>query len=949
MKTNLRKVALFMALVMVFISFSNALPAGVFAQSDSFNAVPTAAAFSTTSPGGLTFSYPRGNNGFEPSYYPSQGSTHHFGVVFFANVTYSDIVFQWYRNGEAFGAPIHRANVTGPAHRVGITLSNVNEADHGGAWHLTARTYVNGVATFFDRTSRNSYLWVRSGGGNNQPPNGGGNNGGNVDMTNRPGENAGWGVTFTYPNFDDRLNVNANSTVNFHVHAHITGAARDANFSELRFEWLRNGEVWQGAGGTGSIPAGDIVNPGHAGIRLQLPGAPQAQRGGVWQLRVLTIGPDGNVLFTDYTHGVFLTTRGQGGGDSTFRPPTSNPTLIMTSNGVATVRTADSGFPLNQHVQTPPGSVLRFTVTPSVGEHLHGVTATAGVVSEIQRGNGYYTFTFTMPHTNAEISLDIGAPRIALHGIEFEQEFAYDLPDLIPPFINDVDVRILRFLDGIYRVTISVDDVTLDPRSENPFFFWQSNEGTFHDIIDYRQPYAQFTFKANPGTANRNVQLIMGVGDRLGQVDRVSITLKGNDADYVPLTAEFEAFETPMFAPFAIEQAEELAQAFRTEFNPSLRTNIAFALDTSADMNTIDPALEIPTIFENLTDLAPAGTHFSVVAGSSVTSLTNADGVTATMNRITSYSGTVDTSQLLPLAASTLGGGNIQNVIVYAASAWDYSLISQAQDLEQRGFIVYLLIHESDEQMAYHLQNIHPNTIVYTEITELKEALHQLQMFDNFDSIVPLSITPFAADASQAFPFTDVADNHWARAFILNMYNRQVITGRGNNIFDPNTPATIAEFLVMTMNLAGLQQYSPAGSQWARNYIDFGLENQFFVTVFEPGISLDAAVTASNVPITREFAFYLLYRVFSEHTPETVWNRIRSAYPIFPIPEFVDASYISADYFDEINALFKIGVVTGRPNLTLAPKDAITRAEVTSLLFRMVTNVHRLRKTSTKM
>ena len=323
-RSILRTIALSLAAVMFFTTVVAAVPDNLHAAesggshiSRTIGIAPTA---TTSSPGALTFSYPRGNNGFEYNYYPSHGSTHHFGVEFSANVAYSDIVFQWYRNDVPFGEPIRRANVTSPAHRVTITLRNVNEAEHGGAWHLVATTYVNGAATFTDRTSRNSHLWVRGGSGNNNNGGNNNNNGGNgdVDMTNRPGENAGFGVSFTYPNFDDRLNVNQNSTVNFNIHAHITGATRDANFSELRFEWLRNGEVWQGAGGTGSIPASDIINPGHAGIRLQLPGAPQAQRGGVWQLRVLTIGADGSVLFTDYTHGVFLTTRmpssGSGGG-----------------------------------------------------------------------------------------------------------------------------------------------------------------------------------------------------------------------------------------------------------------------------------------------------------------------------------------------------------------------------------------------------------------------------------------------------------------------------------------------------------------------------------------------------------------------------------------------------------------------------------------------------------
>ena len=117
------------------------------------------------------------------------------------------------------------------------------------------------------------------------------------------------------------------------------------------------------------------------------------------------------------------------------------------------------------------------------------------------------------------------------HGIEFEQQFVSHLPDLVPPRINDVDVQVLRFLDGIYRITVSLDDVTLDDRAINPFFFWESDGGTFHDIIDDRETYAQFTFRANPGTAGQNVQLIVSVGDGLGQVNPAGLTLKGNDAD----------------------------------------------------------------------------------------------------------------------------------------------------------------------------------------------------------------------------------------------------------------------------------------------------------------------------------------------------------------------------------------------------------------------------------
>ncbi|MCL2400880.1 MAG: S-layer homology domain-containing protein [Defluviitaleaceae bacterium] len=78
-----------------------------------------------------------------------------------------------------------------------------------------------------------------------------------------------------------------------------------------------------------------------------------------------------------------------------------------------------------------------------------------------------------------------------------------------------------------------------------PFFFWASNEGTFEDVVDYRESYASFTFPANPGTGGRDVYLVMGVGDGLGQVDRVRIPLKGNDADFIA----FEAFDAQLQLP----------------------------------------------------------------------------------------------------------------------------------------------------------------------------------------------------------------------------------------------------------------------------------------------------------------------------------------------------------------------------------------------------------------
>ena len=110
--------------------------------------------------------------------------------------------------------------------------------------------------------------------------------------------------------------------------------------------------------------------------------------------------------------------------------------------------------------------------------------------------------------------------RRILHGIEFEQQFMYDMPNLIPPKIHYIDLEVLHFERGIYRITMHLADTTLDPRAQFPFFFWHSSGGRFVNLIDDQPEYAEFVFMANPGTFEQDVRIVIGIGDGLGQVYR---------------------------------------------------------------------------------------------------------------------------------------------------------------------------------------------------------------------------------------------------------------------------------------------------------------------------------------------------------------------------------------------------------------------------------------------
>ncbi|MCL2218074.1 MAG: copper amine oxidase N-terminal domain-containing protein [Defluviitaleaceae bacterium] len=123
------------------------------------------------------------------------------------------------------------------------------------------------------------------------------------------------GVSFDYVNFPQTASVNLNANRNFHIHAQLTPEGRASDFAAMHFTWLRNGQPWASEGGGGSIPATDILNPGFAGIRLQLEGGlTQAQRGGNWTLQVSLVSSTGEVLFSDTSRvsTLTVTTPGQG-------------------------------------------------------------------------------------------------------------------------------------------------------------------------------------------------------------------------------------------------------------------------------------------------------------------------------------------------------------------------------------------------------------------------------------------------------------------------------------------------------------------------------------------------------------------------------------------------------------------------------------------------------------
>lgn len=155
------------------------------------------------------------------------------------------------------------------------------------------------------------------------------------------------------------------------------------------------------------------------------------------------------------------------------------------------------------------------------------------VSCELEEGVTYYlkvepskawaNGNFTIRISRYELPADTPPP-IREAGVEYEQNTS-SYTDLTPPSIHAVHVEVLNFFKGIYRLTITDEDYTLDSRG-TPFFFWSAEEGTFsEESADYKS----VVFTADPGTAGRKVRVTVGIGDGLGQVSYRNLSLDGSE------------------------------------------------------------------------------------------------------------------------------------------------------------------------------------------------------------------------------------------------------------------------------------------------------------------------------------------------------------------------------------------------------------------------------------
>jgi|GEM_PF-1063527 len=177
------------------------------------------------------------------------------------------------------------------------------------------------------------------------------------------------------------------------------------------------------------------------------------------------------------------------------------------------------------------------------------------------------------------------------------------------------------------------------------------------------------------------------------------------------------------------------------------------------------------------------------------------------------------------------------------------------------------------------------------------------------------------------------SDRHWAKEAVNDMGSRLIISGVGNDMFEPDRDISRAEFAAIIVRALGLKpmtghvQFSDVkGTEWYSSYIntaaDYRIINGYGNGKFGP-----------EDKITREEAMTMTARAMkltglkADFTAEEV-DRL--------IAGFRDGD-TSSDYArNSIAACIKTEISSGRDGGRISPKDNITRAEVAVIVRRLL-------------
>jgi hypothetical protein len=213
------------------------------------------------------------------------------------------------------------------------------------------------------------------------------------------------------------------------------------------------------------------------------------------------------------------------------------------------------------------------------------------------------------------------------------------------------------------------------------------------------------------------------------------------------------------------------------------------------------------------------------------------------------------------------------------------------------GYYWYYLLSENGEGLGWAARN----WLVKIDDREVVESDNEMGKTSETDNL----------------GFTDI-DNHWARLFILELYEAGIIKGKTETTFAPQDDITRQEFAVL------LSRSFEFGDASARSFSDKIMVQPYAVNAVEKVIYYDIMQLEEDRfnperPLTRIEAASAISRILEY--PEQIKTF-----------EFEDVQNISLEEFKGLASVFTYGIIAGRDAKTFDPYAPITRGEISKIL-----------------
>lgn len=168
---------------------------------------------------------------------------------------------------------------------------------------------------------------------------------------------------------------------------------------------------------------------------------------------------------------------------------------------------------------------------------------------------------------------------------------------------------------------------------------------------------------------------------------------------------------------------------------------------------------------------------------------------------------------------------------------------------------------------------------------------------------------------------------HWAYDAIMDMVDKGIVKGNTDGTFQPNKAATRAEFAQMTAKAFGYES-----TKTESVFTDVKPADWYFKSVTAlTDSSIISGVSQTNfapqTTLTREQMAAILYRVLSDKKVALTAGKTAS---------FHDDTSIAPWAKEAVYTLQENGIVSGRENGTFDPQGSATKAEIASMLQRVL-------------